>query len=401
MIHEPSTTDAAAATAAAPTAITPGAAAPTPAAPIAAAAAPPAAAPPAAAVPAVSAPAAVVPPAAAPAAATPISTTPASTPPGAPAATPIGAIPTTVTATGFPTYTNLVLTADGKLADLHFQSREVAAVIKVANTFDMPRVMMWDHPMPQRPQRDTFISVAVQHAARRAGFPLIGDRIRADGMYERLIISNTIHRMSNFRGSLKIKVAMLNVLSTFELEHVHGPALATAILSLTTPTATNDDNYACVYPFVNHKPDLTKPFCAPAIIEFLDSAFFHGPRAVCVFPREFYTSSIADGPMSSQPELPICMVAFGGLVVYAVLKDYQTGAHVPMEFRPGQHIRVFERLRGWLLNLKTQNPVGFHMLMAYLYQRLSSSVDSDSLSLEGGQVFHANMSAVGSTLTIA
>ncbi|KAI0311687.1 hypothetical protein OF83DRAFT_1177335 [Amylostereum chailletii] len=214
----------------------------------------------------------------------------------------------------FPSYTDLVLDHN-KLADLQRQTREVALTIKTENTFDMPHAMMWDHPMPHRLQRDALISRAVQLAAVRVGYPLIAERIRADQSYERLIIQNTTHRVSNFRGSLKDKAATIDVLSKFDLQHVHGSRLASAVLSLTTPAAANDDNYPCVYPFVTGKPDLTKPFCNGAIVDFLKSAFFHGPRTVCMFLQEYYTSTIATGPLSLQPELPLCMVAFGSLVV--------------------------------------------------------------------------------------
>ncbi|KAG6839280.1 hypothetical protein C0991_004153, partial [Blastosporella zonata] len=115
----------------------------------------------------------------------------------------------------------------------------------------------------------------------------------------------------------------------------------------------------------------TKPYHHPMIISTLRECFFSAVReSLASRHASRFKSSIKDGPLSKELELPMAMVAMVATATYATLNDWNTGYFKKSKFNADAYKDVYRGHELVINDILAKRPHAYHCLMADLYSEV-------------------------------
>ncbi|KAI0056263.1 hypothetical protein BV25DRAFT_1921091 [Artomyces pyxidatus] len=269
----------------------------------------------------------------------------------------------------------------GKLAGVAEQTEPVKVVMKYANTRELHRILCWVHFMPRDlVYKDELARGALIVAMEKLGQRQVEAQLRADQPYATLMGSLTKDRMSSIRNDLLERTGKVDPAAYDFTKYGSKEKLALGVGFL-----MKRPGYRYIFPgkhiHITDNYDTTSPFCHKGMIAALRATYM-GNKPKVRLPRKLFTSSIAEGPRSLEPELPAPMVAFHAVAVLANLKDWQNGVEIPLHFNTSDNSddsynTAYKNHMSTLVALKRENPDSYHDVMHYLYMAASNLIPDD------------------------
>ncbi|KAI0057695.1 hypothetical protein BV25DRAFT_1841436 [Artomyces pyxidatus] len=240
----------------------------------------------------------------------------------------------------------------------------VRPVIRRANTYDMPRVICFDHAFPLADHKTSLLAEAVINAAKHLGpsAAIIHERLLSDDAYVLGMSIIPDFRMSNFRLKFK-EFADASVKQMYSFAKFPDGQFCASIGKL-----LNDHSYVFPPKTSVLTFDVGRPYAHPAIIATLREILF-GARPAVRFPRSYFVDQ------------------------EAALKAYQLGEEATsINFHGNTFEGTFRVHMASLDRIRNDDPETYAGFTAWLYDEASGE-SSTSLANSGQAVPIAAISA--------